>query len=42
MAAPTRMKPIWDMEEQASVRFRSTENSASTAPRTIVHHSQGQ
>lgn len=36
MAVPTRIKPIWDMEEQASVRFRSTENSASTAPSTIV------
>ena len=36
MATPTRINPIWDMEEQASVRFRSTENSASTAPSTMV------
>ena len=36
MAVPVRMNPIWDMEEQARVRFRFTENSASTAPRAMV------
>ena len=36
IARPTRMKPICDMDEQASARLRLTENSASTAPRTIV------
>ena len=30
------IKPIWDMEEQANVRFRLTENTARTAPSTIV------
>lgn len=33
---PTRMNPIWDMEEQAKVRFKSMEKTASTAPSTIV------
>ncbi len=33
---PTRIKPIWDMEEQASVRFKSTENTASAAPPNMV------
>ncbi len=36
MPVPTRMNPIWDMEEQASVRFRFRENTASTAPRVMV------
>ena len=36
MPTPTSMKPICDMDEQASVRFRSTENSASSAPTNIV------
>jgi len=36
MAAPTRMNPIWDMEEQAKVRFKSMEKTASTAPSTMV------
>ena len=36
MAHPVRMKPIWDMEEQARVRFRSMENTASIAPSTMV------
>ena len=35
-AIPVRMKPIWDMDEQASVRLRLIENSARTAPRSIV------
>ena len=30
------MKPIWLIDEQASVRLRSTENSASSAPSSIV------
>ena len=30
------MKPIWLMEEKASTRFKSTENSANTAPRNMV------
>ena len=33
---PVRIKPIWLMDEQASVRFKSTEKTASTAPRNIV------
>ena len=33
---PVRINPIWDMDEQASVRLRLTENSARTAPRSIV------
>ena len=33
---PTRMKPIWDMDEQASVRLRSMLNRASSAPRNMV------
>ena len=36
MAVPTRIKPIWEMEEQARVRFRSMEHTASTAPSTMV------
>ena len=36
MLRPTVMKPIWLREEQASTRFRSTENSASNAPRNMV------
>ena len=36
MAMPVRMKPICDIEEQASVRLRFTENTASTAPPSIV------
>ena len=36
MLSPTVMKPIWLMEEQASVRFRSVESSASSAPRNMV------
>ena len=36
MPMPTRMKPICDMDEQASVRLRSTLNTASTAPSSIV------
>ena len=35
-AAPTRIKPICDMDEQASVRFSWLEKSASTAPSTMV------
>ena len=37
MPMPIRIKPIWDTEEQASVRFRFTENKASSAP---CKHSQ--
>ena len=33
---PVRMKPIWLIDEQARVRLRSTENTASSAPRNIV------
>jgi hypothetical protein len=33
---PTRMNPIWDIEEQASVLFKSTENTASRAPPSMV------
>ena len=33
---PVRMKPIWLIEEQASVRLRLMENTASTAPPSIV------
>ena len=33
---PIRIKPIWDMDEQASVRFKSTENTARSAPPNIV------
>ena len=33
---PTRINPIWDMEEQASVRFRSMENTARNAPPNMV------
>ena len=36
MAQPVRINPIWDMEEQARVRFKSMENTASTAPSTMV------
>ena len=36
IAVPTRIKPIWEMEEQARVRFRSVEHTASTAPSTMV------
>ena len=34
--SPSVMKPIWLIDEQASVRLRSVENSASSAPRNIV------
>ncbi len=33
---PVRIKPICDMEEHASVRFKSTENTAKSAPPNIV------
>ena len=33
---PVRMNPIWDMEEQARVRFKLTEKTPRTAPRSIV------
>ena len=36
MLRPTVIKPIWLMEEQASVRLRSTDSSASSAPRNMV------
>ncbi len=36
MAVPTRMNPIWDMEEQARVLFKSTEKTARTAPENMV------
>ena len=35
-AIPVRMNPIWDMEEQAKVRLRFTENRARTAPSSMV------
>ena len=36
IAIPTNIKPIWDIEEQASVLFKSIENKASIAPKNIV------
>ena len=36
IAIPTRIKPIWDIEEQAKVRLKLVENTANTAPVTIV------
>ena len=33
---PTRITPIWDMDEHARVRFKSTEKTASTAPPNMV------
>ena len=36
MPIPIIINPIWETEEQASVRLKSMENSASTAPITIV------
>lgn len=35
-ARPVRMKPICDIDEQASVRLRLTLKRARTAPNTIV------
>ena len=36
MAMPVRIKPIWLIEEHASVRLRLTENTAKIAPPSIV------
>lgn len=36
MATPTRMNPIWDREEQARMYLRLVENTAITAPSTMV------
>ena len=36
MPIPNVINPIWETEEQARVRFKSTENNADTAPNTIV------
>ena len=36
MDAPTVIKPIWDRDEQARMYFRLVENTASTAPSTMV------
>ena len=33
---PTKINPIWETEEHAKVRFKFTENKASTAPSSIV------
>lgn len=36
MPMPTKMKPNWDMEEQASVRFKSREKMARMPPSSMV------
>ena len=34
--SPVKIKPTWETEEHAKVRFKSTENTPSTAPKNIV------